>query len=207
MLTLIGTVRTIIYESKDSTYKVGLFKIKSIKGEENLEVGKVITFTGHFVSLQEDENLELDGEFIHHKRYGEQFLVSDYRKPEISGTDAILDFLQSPLVKNCGEKTAIAIVNKFGEDTLNKIKENPANLLEVEGISEKRAADIYYSVISYDEKDKLIVELKEIGFSITEAMKLVRVYGDNTCEVVKNNLYTCKDIIDFKRLDNIYLNY
>ncbi len=207
MLKLTGTVRTIIYESSDSTYKVGLFKIKSISGDENLELGKVITFTGNFVSLNVDENLELEGEFIRHKRYGEQFQVSDYHKPEISGTDAILDFLQSPLVKNCGEKTALAIVNKFGEETLDKIKENPANLLQVEGISEKRAADIYYSVISYDEKDKLIVELKNMGFSITEAMKLIKEYGDNTLNVVKENLYVCKDIIDFKRLDSIYINF
>lgn len=207
-MKILGLIKSIIYESFTSTYKVGLLKIKNvIDGSDDTLVGKVITFTGNFMALEVDDILELEGDFIEHKRYGHQFAVKDYSKPKISGVEAIIDFLTSPLVKNCGEKTAQAIVNKFGEETLEKIKENKDNLLGIPGISERRAEDIYFSVISYDSKDKLIVELKEMGFTINEAMRLIKTYGENAINIVKENMYECKKIIDFRRLDMIYLDY
>ncbi len=204
-MLILGIIKSIIYENYNSTYKVGLLKIKN--SEDKSLIGKVITFTGNFMSLEIDEILELEGTFIDHKRYGHQFAVTDYSKPQISGVEAIIDFLTSPLVKNCGEKTAQAIVNTFGEHTLEKIKENKDNLLQIPGINAKRAEDIYYSVISYDSKDQFILELKEIGFTINEAMKIIKEYGDNALNIVKENIYECKNLIDFKRLDTLYLNY
>ena len=207
-MKILGIIKSIIYENYSSTYKVGLLKIKNVlEGNDKTLIGKVITFTGNFISLEIDDILELEGDFVEHKRYGHQFAVRDYSKPKISGVEAIIDFLISPLVKNCGEKTAQAIVNVFGEDTLEKIKENKDNLLGIPGISERRAEDIYFSVISYDEKDKFIVELKEMGFTINDAMKLIKEYGENAINIVKENMYECKHIIDFKKLDMIYLAY
>ncbi len=207
-MKILGIIKSIIYENYSSTYKVGLLKIKNVlEGNDKTLIGKVITFTGNFISLEIDDILELEGDFVEHKRYGHQFAVRDYSKPKISGVEAIIDFLISPLVKNCGEKTAQAIVNVFGEDTLEKIKENKDNLLQIPGISERRAEDIYFSVISYDSKDKFIVELKEMGFTINDAMKLIKEYGENAINIVKENMYECKHIIDFKKLDMIYLAY
>ena len=53
-------------------------------------------------------------------------------REEPKGKDAVIDFLSSSLVKGCGEKTAIAIVDTLGEDALTLIKENPDNFVNIQ---------------------------------------------------------------------------
>ena len=206
MYTITGKVKGIIYESDDSNYKVGLFRInKTDKEEWNIHIGKVVTFTGYIGELDTESNYQFKGDFVRHKRYGFQFSVYDYRREEITGSEAILEFLKSPLVKNCGEKTAISIIEKFGDKALEKIKESPNNLLMIDNISEKRALDIYNSVLSYDSRDKEILDLKNMGFTMQEVMLLIKKYDDSAINIVNDNIYKLIKLISFKRLDTIYL--
>ena len=199
-----GKFKQMIFES-DNGYKVGLFRVKEASSEMEDQVNKTITFTGYFADLNGEDYYRLEGEYIFNERYGYQFQVKNYKREEPEGRDAVIDFLSSSLVKGCGEKTAIQIVETLGDDALNLIKANPENLLLVPGISEVKAKRIYNSIVKYQSTDEIILKLKELGFTINEALAILNKWGESSLEIVQNNIYTLIDIIDFPKLDRIFL--
>ena len=198
-----GKFRTAIFES-DTGYKVGLFKVTETDNED-IEVGKVVTFTGYFSELTKEDTYMLQGEYVFHERYGEQFQTKNYERVIPEGREAIIDFLTSSFVKGCGEKTALKIYELYGNDALAKIKENKANLLLVADMTERKATAIYNSVVKYYDADKEILYLKELGFSIKETMTLVNIYGKDVRTLIEDNIYLLKDLVEFKKLDQIFL--
>ena len=201
-----GKVRQLIFES-DSGYKVGIIRVKETDDEELKDfLNKTITFVGYFADLNNEDNYVFEGSLVYNDKYGYQYKVDNYSKEEIKGKEAILEFLESPLIKGVGEKLAKEIVETLGDDALNLIKESYTNLLMVKGITEKKAIKIYEQVLKYSSTDDMILALKEMGFSINEALKIINRYGNDAINNTKDNPYLLKDIIDFKKLDIIYIN-
>lgn len=199
-----GKFKQLIYEG-DNGYKVGLFRVK--EASETLEelINKTITFTGYFPDINNEDTYKLLGSYINNQRYGKQFQVTGYEKEEPKGKDAVITFLSSPLIKGCGEKTAEKIVDVLGEDAINKIKDDVQNLLMVPGISEKKALRIYESINKYKSTDEIIIELQKMGFTINESLTILNKYGDNSLSIVEENIYKLIDIIDFNKLDRVFL--
>ena len=205
MIKIIGKIRNIIYDG-DNGYKVGLFRVKEIDDDYKEYLNKTITFTGYFNSLNDVDKYELVGEFVNHVKFGKQFITSSYQKLKPTTKDGVIEFLSSSLIKGSGEKTAIKIVNVLGENAIDKIKENYQNLLMVPGISEEKALKIYNSLKNYDSSDEVIIYLRNLGFTMKEALKLVAKYEENIKSIVDGNVYELSSVIDFKRLDQIFLN-
>ncbi|MBQ3021193.1 MAG: ATP-dependent RecD-like DNA helicase [Bacilli bacterium] len=201
-----GKFKQSIFKS-DSGYNVGLFKISETDDPEmETFLKKTVTFTGYFSELNPDDTYILYGSLIYHDRYGYQYSVASYEKCMPTGRDAVVEFLTSSLIKGCGEKTAIKIVDILGDNAIEKIKENINNLDLISGISDTKKKSIYNSILKYYESNETIIKLKEYGFSIKESMKLINVYGNGILNIVINNIYSLIDLIDFKTLDKIYLN-
>lgn len=191
----------------DNGYNVGLFKISETNDPEmEVFVKKTVTFTGYFSELNDNDTYMFYGNLIYHDRYGYQYNVSTYEKVMPTGRDAIIEFLTSSLIKGCGEKTAIKIVDILGENAIEKIKENINSLDLIPKLSENKRQSIYKSILKYYESNESIIKLKEYGFSIKESMKLINIYGNGIINIVENNIYSLIDDIDFKTLDKIYLN-
>ena len=191
----------------DTGYNVGLFKITETNDPEMEElVKKSVTFTGYFADLNIDDSYIFYGSLVYHDRYGYQYSVTSYEKIVPTGHDAIIDFLTSPLIKGCGEKTAEKIVNILGDNAIEKIKENINNLDLIPKLTDAKKKSIYNSILKYYESNETIIKLKEYGFTIKESMKLINIYGNGILNIVENNVYSLIDIIDFKTLDKIYLN-
>ncbi len=193
-----------IFES-DNGYKVGLFRVKEASDEMKEYENKTITFTGYFADLNGEDYYKLTGNYVFNERYGNQFQVSSYEREEPKGKDAVIDFLSSSLVKGCGEKTAMAIVDTLGEDALSLIKADYQELLKVPGISEVKAKRIYNSIVKYQSTDEIIVNLKKLGFTINEALSILNRWGESSLEIVDKNIYSLIDIIDFNKLDRVFL--
>lgn len=183
---------------------VGLFRVQETDNEE-IETNKTITFTGHFNELMTNALYIFHGEYIDHEKYGKQFQTSSYEKVKPEEKEAIIEFLTSSFVKGCGIKTAEKIAQIFGSESLAKIKENESNLLLVPNLSAKTAKSIYNSVIKYYETDEYIVYLQNLGFTIKETMKLIKIYDKDIIKVVEDNIYLLTDLIEFKKLDQIFL--
>ena len=200
-----GKFKQMIFESENG-YKVGLFRIKEASSNMVDYENKTITFTGYFADLNGEDYYTLNGRYVFNERYGNQFQVDSYQREEPKGKDAVIDFLSSSLIKGCGEKTATLIVETLGEDALSLIKENYENLLTVPGISLVKAKRIYNSIIKYQSTDEIIVNLKKLGFTINEALAILGKWKDSSLEIVNNNIYVLTDIIDFNKLDRVFLN-
>ncbi|MBR3003629.1 MAG: hypothetical protein IKH67_00985, partial [Lachnospiraceae bacterium] len=95
METIKGYVQKIIYRNADNGYCV--LSIEE-NGCENICVG-------NFRYVDEGEYLELDGEFVFHPSYGEQFKVSNYRNIVPQDIVSIERFLGSGAIKGIGEVT------------------------------------------------------------------------------------------------------
>jgi len=202
-----GNFRSIIYEGNNG-YKVGLFKVKETNDEEMQDfLNKVVTFTGFFNDLNKEDKYLFYGSLNNHERYGYQYAVKNYEKVIPEGKEAIIEFLASPLIKNCGEKTATNIVNTLGEEAINKIKEGYQNLLVVPGITENRALKIYNSVMKYAAVDDMMIKLKEYGFSTPEVTNIISIYNDKALNIVNENIYLLKELIGFDKLDNIFIKF
>ena len=201
-----GKIKHLIFEST-SGYKVGLIRVKETNDPEMEDfINKTVTFTGYFADLTMDYVYVLEGSLVYTEKYGYQYKVENYHYQEVEGKDAVIEFLASPLVKGCGEKTACDIVETLGEDALKKIKESYTNLLLVPKMTEKKALKIYDSIMKYRQTDEMIVELKNLGFTINEALSIINKYGEETISIVKSNPYCLNELIDFNKLDKVYLN-
>ena len=201
-----GKVRQIIYEGSNG-YKIGLFKVKDTDDEEVKDfLNRTITFTGTFMELNFDDYYQFDGYYMYHERYGNQFVVKNYNRILPDSKDALIEFLTSDLIKGCGVKTAVKIVDELGLDALNIIKEDPNALLKIDGLSEKKAAKIYESILKYSQIDETLLKLQEYGFSIPDATKLINNFGDKTLILVKEDIYSLIEYVPFNKLDKIYLD-
>lgn len=199
-----GKFKHIIFES-ESGYRVGLFKVTETN-DEDIPTNKLITYTGYFMKTNDNDTYLLNGKYIFHDRYGYQFSADNYEKIVPEGKEAIIEFLTSSFVKGCGEATAKKIYKVFGDDSLVKIKENKSNLELVDGISEKKREQIYNSICKYFDNDALIVELKNMGFSVKETMNLINKFGKKIKDIINKNIYDLIDEVNFKKLDEIFLS-
>lgn len=203
-----GKFKKIIFEaSSGNGYKVGLFRVKDSSEDIKEDVvNHTVTFTGYFYELVEDENYIFQGTYVQNGKYGYQFQVSSYEHVQPEGSDAIIDFLSSSLVKGCGEKTAHDIVETLGDKALEKIKEDKSCLLLVPKMTEKKMESIYNSIIKYQNSDEIIVYLTKLGFSMKDSMKLLNVYGLSIKSVLEENVYSLINEIEFKTLDKVYFS-
>lgn len=190
-----GTFRKIIFEG-DNNYIIGLFKLKDTDDSKLIDfINRTITITGYFHELTIDEKYEMIGKSVVNKRYGLQFNVETYDRLMPEGIDGVIEFLSSGLFKGVGEKTATEIVKVLGEDALKLIEEDMSNLLLVPSITEKKAKNIYDTLIKYNESYNTIVKLNEIGFNTKDSLTIYNFYREKSVDIVNNNIYSLIDDI------------
>ena len=202
-----GKIRKIIYQN-ESGFQVALFRIKETNDIELKDsLNKTITVTGVILDANMEETYILYGEYINNERFGYQYSFKSYERVKPSDVDSIVEYLSSSLVKGCGEKTALKIAETFGEDAISIIKDNPERLMEIKGMSKDKAEKIYNSILANESVSDIIIKLKEYGFSMNESTKIYNKYHKEALEIIKSNIYLLKEIIDFKKLDDIFTRF
>ena len=203
---IMGNFRQTIFQS-DKGYIIGLLKVKNTDIESMKEyVNKLITFTGYFHELIENENYYFKGEEAFHPKYGFQFNVKEYERVKPEDKDGLVEFLSSDLFPGIGEKMAQTIVDVLGDKALDIILEDKSNLMLVPKLGTKKANLIYETLVKYEESHKMIVYLTDLGFVMKDALLIYNYYKSNTIDVVENNIYRIIDDIDeinFVKIDSI----
>lgn len=199
-----GKIKKLIFYSKESGFVVALFRVK----ESNLNEinNKTITITGSFLDPSIDVAMTLYGDYKKNDKWGMQFVVESYEVDKPTTKEAIIDFLSSPFIEGCGEVTAKRIVEAFGEKSLDIIKNDKEKLLEIEGLTEKRAEKIHASLVNYDKSGDTILKLQNLGFSIEECYRIYNYFKDEIDEVLANDFYRISEVVDFRKVDSIYVN-
>ena len=108
---------------------------------------KKITAVGVIPEVFEGQTLELEGEFVVNKKFGEQFSITQAKVVEPTTLPAIEKYLASGLIYGIGPVTAKKIVDEFKEDTLTVLEFNPVKLSKIRGISKQKAIEILFKNI------------------------------------------------------------
>ena len=186
VMVISGSVEEIIFHNEDNGYTVLVLEVQH----------DYITCVGKFPNINEGEWLELEGDYIKHAKYGVQFQAKSVRVTPPNNIDGIIRYLSSGLIKGVGPITATALVEKFGETTLQIIEYNPQRLTEVKGISAKKAQDIAESFAKIKNMQDAIMMMQTYHISTNLAIKIFNFYGDKTETILKNNPYRMTEEVD-----------
>lgn len=196
METVTGYVDHVIYQNKENGYAV----VSLAYGGEEL------VCVGNFRSVEAGETLKLNGTYVEHPVYGHQFKVESCQSTAPDDEISMERYLGSGAVKGVGEALAARIVKKFGRDTFRIIEEEPERLVEVKGISERKAREIALQMVEKKDMREAFVFLQKYGISNTLAVKIYHRYGMELYGIMKENPYRLAEDIEgigFKTADDI----
>ena len=196
METVTGYVDHIVFRNDENGYTV--FNLENDDGE--------LTCVGSFNFINEGELLELQGDYVNHSVYGNQFKVVSAQLKEPEDLVSIERYLGSGAVKGVGAALAARIVRRFREDTFRIIDEEPERLSEIKGISERKAREIAVQVEEKKDLRKAMIFLQKYGISTKLAAKIYKYYGMKVYKVLEENPYQLADNIEgigFRTADEI----
>ena len=198
-MKLEGIVTNIRYRNDESGYSV--MTLDTTDSD--------ITIVGTMPFFNEGDRIEVVGDLIYHDKYGEQVNVKNVRLKKPSDRESIIKYLASGNITGIGKKTAEAIYDIFGKESLDILYKNPDKLLKVEGIGKKKLNDIKLSAEETRDSRKSLEFLQSLRISYNLSMKIYNKYGENTIDIVKSNPYKLiEDIkgIGFSMADNLARN-
>ena len=130
----------------------------------------------HTVARMTLMKMELEGSWVKGK-YGLQLQVEHWREIVPPTLEGIRGYLASGLLKGIGEKTADAIVQRFGVDSLNVIEQHPEKLLEIRGITEERLEEIKTGYAESKTMRELMTILAPFKVTPKTAMAIYQHFG------------------------------
>lgn len=183
-----GTVKKITYQNKQNGYTVSTVQ----SGNEH------ITVVGTLPFLAEGETAVFKGNYTVHPTYGRQFSVTSFERTVPETQAAILRYLSSGVIKGVGPSTAERIVNKFGADSLEIIKEHPAELANIRGISLQKAYAISEEYSKQNDVRDIMLLLTPYEVTPERCVTVFKALGKHAVEIIKDNPYVlCSSDIEF----------
>lgn len=174
-----GTISEIIYYNEENGYTIAVMETED----------EYFTVVGCLPSCIKGASYKLRGSFKVHSTYGEQFAFSEFEEILPTGLSGIENFLASGIIRGIGPKTAAAIVEVFGEETLTVMEETPEKLSCVSGIGAKKAELIGESYAAHREFAAVSMYFQKFGISAEYALKLYKSYGKDAPELIRENPY------------------
>ena len=190
--SVLGTV----YRNADNGYSVVMARM----GRQE------ITIVGTLPELTAGEQAVFSGEWVEHPQYGRQLKCTACQLQKPTTLLGIERYLGSGLIHGVGPSTAKLIVQHFGEETLTVLSEHPERLQEVPKMGKKRWMQIAESYREQQQAREAMVFLQSYGIPANLSVKISRLYGERTPEVIRSNPYRlCEDLdgVGFLTADRI----
>jgi exodeoxyribonuclease V alpha subunit len=172
-----GTVEKITYRNRDNGYTV--FKIRHGKKE--------LFCVGYVPAVNEGDTITASGSYSNHPVYGEQFNVETVDISAPKTQLQVLKYLSSGAIKGIGPATAIKIVERFKEDTLDIIENYPIELCVIRGISKEKALAISEEYKKQFGMRDIFIALATFNITPIEAAEIFKVYGVHSVDLIKEN--------------------
>lgn len=198
--TIDGTIASVIYQNEENGYTV--LRLVTTDGE-------AVTVVGSIPCAAPGEDLVVQGRWTSHPVHGDQVQAEHVERHMPTSTDEIVRYLSSGVVKGIGPSTALRLVQKFGEATLEKLEEGGDALLGIKGITPRKAKEITESYRYQTGMRRLMDFLSINDLPLSLAMRLYRRYGGNALDAVRENPYLLVDElygVDFAVMDEIALS-
>lgn len=201
MEKICGTVDTIIFASQDNRFTVLKLSPEKLSTQITVTLNGIAPLIGQL--------LEIEGEWVKHPKFGQQFKATTYKTVAPTEISGIEKFLASGAINGIGPAMAKKIVAEFGEKTLEVIAKSPNELLKIPGIGKKTAEKISTSYLEQSELTEIMVWLENHGISNTYAGKIFAKYGSFAIDIMEKDIYRLfQDIegIGFLTADKLAFN-
>lgn len=179
--SLEGVLEKLVFVSETSDFVVARL---AVSGRS-----EPVSIVGNLPQPHPGEILHLKGSWEMDRKFGEQFRFQEAETRAPSSVRGIEKYLSSNLIKGIGPEMARRITATFGEQTLDVIENEPAELLKVAGIGRKRAEMISEAFREQKGIREVMLFLQTHGVSPTYAFKIYRKYGQATIDLVTQNPY------------------
>lgn len=197
-MELTGEITDIIYKNDSNGYLIA-----------NLYSNKVeTTIVGYMPFVDKGDNIKVIGRVVTHPDYGEQFKVETFEKIMPETLDAIEKYLANGIIKGIGPATAKKIVKKFGEATIEILRNEPEKLAEIKGITREKAGEISESFVENWELWQIVGFLEKFGIGPGSAQTIYKKLGNDTVSKIEADPYILDDLgvkVDFSAIDKMAL--
>ena len=198
--TVEGIVENLIFQNEENGYTVLCLVT---------DQGEAVTVVGCIPCVGPGEGMTVTGGWGNHPTYGAQLTaeIVERRMPE--GEDEIVSYLASGIIKGVGPATAARLVERFGEDTLAVIEEEPERMSVIKGITAKKAMEISAAFRELTGLRRVMEFMARYDLPTTLAMQLYRIYGGEALPRLKENPYLLSGErygMDFSTMDEIALS-
>ena len=190
MEKICGTVDTIIFASQDNRFTVLKLSPEKLSTQITVTLNGIAPLIGQL--------LEIEGEWVKHPKFGQQFKAMTYKTVAPTEISGIEKFLASGAINGIGPAMAKKIIAK-----------SPNELLKVPGIGKKTAEKISASYLEQSELTEIMVWLENHGISNTYAGKIFAKYGSFAIDIMEKDIYRLfQDIegIGFLTADKLAFN-
>lgn len=182
-----GIVENIIYRNESNGYTV--LQVVARK--------TVFTLIGNITKVNLGE--EIDAEIVENSsaKYGEQYKIIDYKMtiPD-KNLDAIFKFIKSLKIKGIGDATINKIIEKYGSDTINVIKNNAEDLFSIKGMTFEKLNSLRDAILNRQNEINIIIELEKFNLSPKNIEMIIEKYGSDAVNIINENPYTLSLEID-----------
>ncbi len=182
MKRLTGSVEHITYADPETFFTVAELLAPESK--------KSVVITGVMPAIQVGETISCEGDWKLHAKHGMQFEVSSYEFELPQDARSIEKFLASGAVRGIGKVFAARLVEQFGKDTLKVIDKQPHLLKNIEGLGDKKREILVESWQEQKMLKELFVFLQSFGISRAYAKKILKTYGNQALQKIKENPYS-----------------
>lgn len=160
---------------------------------------------GYDLPRDDTVKMELEGTWANDSKHGLRFEVEQWKEILPSTAQGIRAYLASGSLKCIGEKTADAIVERFGVHALEVLEQEPERLLEIRGITEERLEEIKTSYMESRVMRELLLLLAPLKVTPNTALKVLDHFGMKGVELLRESLFRLCEVsgFGFRRVDEI----
>lgn len=128
-VTVEGTVDAVIFHNEENGYTVLLL---AVEGEE-----EPITVVGCIPCAAAGEGMTVTGVWTMHPVHGAQLTAESVERRLPRSQEDMVAYLSSGIIKGIGPATAQRLVERFGDDTLDVLRQEPERLKCIKGVTAK----------------------------------------------------------------------
>lgn len=200
-----GVVEKVVFHNSENGFTVVKIQVES-ENAKPVKMNDLMACVGHMLNPKEGCRMRFEGRYVKNPRFGKQlaFEIADELMP--AKGDDIRAYLASGLIKGVGKSMADKIVDKFGDDAIRVLDEEPELLKSIRGIGEKNLVQICRSWNEHRGMRDLLIFLQPHGISASTAVRIYKTYGGKAKSIVRENPYRlAMDVrgIGFLRADEI----
>lgn len=199
LIEIRGTVEDVVFQNGDTGFTVIDLSFND----------ELITAVGLLPALSVGEIVRLRGRWDYHHSFGRQFKAEQCEREMPKSSSDMLKYLSSGAIKGIGPKTALKIIERFGEQTFEIMESSPEELSKIKGISKEKAYEIADEFRKQFAIREVMIYLEKYGMKSGECVAVYKAFGSRSIEVITENPYfLCREPIgiSFDRADAIAAN-